>query len=77
MGGGVNGCRVARDASGRGFSVHLCVEWAWAECAEDLVWRRAKLELPLSADAIAALDRFIAGRFAEGGRRLSAQRTPA
>ena len=33
--------------------------------------------LRLSADAIAALDRFIAGRLAEGGQSLSAQRTPA
>jgi glycerol-3-phosphate dehydrogenase len=49
----------------------------WAECAEDVVWRRSKLGLRLSADAIAALDRVIAGRLAESGRSKSAQRTPA
>src|SRR5271166_4386517 len=49
----------------------------WAECAEDVVWRRTKLGLHLSADEIAALDRFIVGRLADGRRRLSAQRTPA
>ncbi len=49
----------------------------WAECAEDVVWRRTKLGLRLSADEIAALDRFIASRLAESGRRMGAQRTPA
>jgi glycerol-3-phosphate dehydrogenase len=49
----------------------------WAESAEDIAWRRTKLGLRLSADEIAALDRFIAGRLADGGRRVSAQRTPA
>ena len=42
----------------------------WAESAEDVAWRRTKLGLRFSADEIAALDRFIAGRLAEGGRRV-------
>ncbi len=73
-----------RQALGRDFGAGLSesevdylMRVEWAECAEDVVWRRSKLGLRLSADAIAALDRFIAGRLAEGGRRLSAQRTPA
>jgi glycerol-3-phosphate dehydrogenase len=48
----------------------------WAESAEDVVWRRTKLGLRLTAGEIATLDRFIAGRLAEGGRRVSAT-TPA
>ena len=48
----------------------------WAESAEDVVWRRTKLGLRLTAGEIAVLDRFIAARLAEGGRRVSA-RAPA
>jgi glycerol-3-phosphate dehydrogenase len=121
IGGGVNGCGVARDAAGLGLSVYLCEQKARrpmhvygprasellgeasqsqalgrdfgaglserevdylmrvesAECAGGVVPRRSKLGLRLGADAIAALDRSIAGRLAEGGRRKSAQRTPA
>ena len=32
----------------------------WALTAEDIVWRRSKLGLRLSADQVAALDRWIA-----------------
>jgi glycerol-3-phosphate dehydrogenase len=72
-----------RQALGRDFGAGLSereVEYLmrseWAECAEDVVWRRTKLGLRMTADEIAALDRFIAGRLAEGGRRASA-RAPA
>src|SRR5208282_5324136 len=73
-----------RQALGRDFGAGLSesevdymMRVEWAECADDVVWRRSKLGLRLSADAIATLDRFIAGRLAEGGGRLSAQRAPA
>jgi glycerol-3-phosphate dehydrogenase len=73
-----------RQALGRDFGAHLSereVEYLmrveWAECAEDVVWRRTKLGLRLGADQVAALDRFIAGRLADAGRRLRAQRTLA
>ena len=73
-----------RQALGRDFGAGLSesevdylMRVEWAECAEDVVWRRTKLGLRLSADEIAALDRFIAGRIAELGQRAGAQRTPA
>ena len=73
-----------RRALGRDFGADLSerevdylMRVEWAESAEDIAWRRTKLGLRLSADEIAALDRFIAGRLADGGRRVSAQRTPA
>jgi glycerol-3-phosphate dehydrogenase len=73
-----------RRALGRDFGAGLSereVEYLmrveWAECAEDVVWRRTKLGLRLSGDEVAALDRFIAGRLADGGPRLKAKRTPA
>ena len=87
IGGGVNGCGVARDASsraalGRDFGAGLSereVEYLmrveWAESADDVVWRRSKLGLRMSPDQIAALDRFIAGRRAED--RARPQRMPA
>jgi glycerol-3-phosphate dehydrogenase len=87
IGGGVNGCGVARDARGRealgrdfgaGLSereVEYLMRVEWAESADDIVWRRSKLGLRLSPDRIAALDRFIAGRLAEERARF--QRTPA
>ena len=37
----------------------------WAQTAEDIVWRRSKLGLRLSADQVAALDRWIARERAE------------
>jgi glycerol-3-phosphate dehydrogenase len=73
-----------RRALGRDFGgdlsereVEYLMRVEWAECAEDVVWRRSKLGLRLSADEVAALDRFIAGRLADGGRRVDAQRTTA
>jgi glycerol-3-phosphate dehydrogenase len=73
-----------RQALGRDFGAGLSerevdylIRVEWAKCAEDVAWRRTKLGLRLSVDQIAALDRFIAGRLADGGRRLSAQRAPA
>jgi glycerol-3-phosphate dehydrogenase len=56
--------------------VDYLIRTEWAECAEDVVWRRTKLGLRLTAGEIAALDRFIEGRLAESGRRASA-RAPA
>jgi glycerol-3-phosphate dehydrogenase len=68
-----------RPALGRDFGAGLSerevdylMRSEWAECAEDVVWRRTKLGLRLTAGEIAALDRFIAGRLAQGGSRLSA-----
>jgi glycerol-3-phosphate dehydrogenase len=68
-----------RQALGRDFGAGLSerevdylMRCEWAECAEDVVWRRTKLGLRLTAGEIAALDRFIAGRLAQGGSRLSA-----
>jgi glycerol-3-phosphate dehydrogenase len=78
------GDAAGREALGRAFGAGLSerevdylMRVEWAECAEDVVWRRTKLGLRLSADEIAALDRFIAGRIAELGQRAGAQRTPA
>ena len=42
----------------------------WACTAEDIVWRRSKLGLRLSADEIAALDEWIAAHRASGERPL-------
>ena len=73
-----------RPALGRDFGAGLSerevdylIRTEWAECAEDVVWRRTKFGLRLTADEIAALDRFIAGRLAASGRGVSAQRTSA
>jgi glycerol-3-phosphate dehydrogenase len=73
-----------RQALGRDFGAGLSerevdylIRVEWAKCAEDVAWRRTKLGLRLTAGEIAALDRLIAGRIADGGRRLSPQKTPA
>ena len=42
----------------------------WACTAEDVVWRRSKLGLRLSADQIAALDEWIKANRASGERPL-------
>ena len=42
----------------------------WAYSAEDIVWRRSKLGLRLSADEIAALDEWIKSHRASGERPL-------
>jgi glycerol-3-phosphate dehydrogenase len=42
----------------------------WARTAEDIVWRRSKLGLRLSATEIAALDEWIAAHRVSGGRPL-------
>ena len=79
LGGASERLALGRDF-GAGLSereVDYLMRVEWAECAEDVVWRRTKLGLRLGTDQIAALDRFIAARLADGGRRLSAQRTPA
>jgi glycerol-3-phosphate dehydrogenase len=72
----------SRDGLGRDFGAGLSerevdylMRVEWAETADDVVWRRSKLGLRLSPDEIAALDRFMAGRLAEGQARM--QRTPA
>jgi glycerol-3-phosphate dehydrogenase len=46
----------------------MAVEWACT--AEDVVWRRSKLGLRLSADEIAALDQWIAANRTSGERPL-------
>jgi glycerol-3-phosphate dehydrogenase len=42
----------------------------WACTAEDVVWRRSKLGLRLTADEIAALDEWIKAHSASGERPL-------
>jgi glycerol-3-phosphate dehydrogenase len=42
----------------------------WARTAEDIVWRRSKLGLRLSATEIAALDDWIAANRGSGERPL-------
>jgi glycerol-3-phosphate dehydrogenase len=42
----------------------------WACTADDIVWRRSKLGLRLSADEIAALDEWIKAHRASGERSL-------
>ena len=49
----------------------------WAECAEDVVWRRSKLGLRMNADEIVALDEFMASRRGDDRIESRAQRTPA
>jgi glycerol-3-phosphate dehydrogenase len=39
--------------------VKYLIDWEWACTAEDIVWRRSKLGLRLSADEIAVVDRWI------------------
>ena len=63
----LEGARDARDL-GRDFGATLTereVEWLraheFARAAEDIVWRRSKLGLRMGADAIAALDDWMAG----------------
>jgi glycerol-3-phosphate dehydrogenase len=76
----------ARDpaALGRNFGAGLSereVEYLmrveWAECAEDVVWRRSKLGLRMNADEIVALDEFMASRRGDDRIESRAQRTPA
>jgi len=69
-----------RRALGRDFGAGLSerevdylIQTEWAESAEDVVWRRTKLGLRLTADEIAALDRFIAGRLAQSGAGAGAR----
>jgi glycerol-3-phosphate dehydrogenase len=63
----LGGARVAADL-GHDFGATLSqteVRWLmrheWALRAEDIVWRRSKLGLRLTAEQIAALDAFMVG----------------
>jgi len=50
--------------------VRYLIAQEWALTAEDIVWRRSKLGLRLSADQVAALDRWITNR--RGGEAVAA-----
>ena len=43
-----------------GAEVRYLVENEWAQCAEDLLWRRSKLGLKATAEELAAIEQFIA-----------------
>jgi len=45
--------------------VHYLIEQEWARSAEDIVWRRSKLGLRMSAAEIAALDAYMRGALQE------------
>jgi glycerol-3-phosphate dehydrogenase len=52
--------------------VRYLVEQEWAQTAEDVVWRRSKLGLKMSAGEVAALEAFL-GRHVDGNRQAAAQ----
>ncbi len=65
---------------GRDFGATLTeaeVRWLmareFARGAADVVWRRSKLGLRLTADQVAALDAFMAGAAAQGAARPAAE----
>lgn len=67
------GPATSRDALGRDFGGGLTeaeVRWLirheWAQTAEDIVWRRTKLGLRMSADEIAALETYLAADITGG-----------
>ena len=59
IGGGVNGVAIARDASGRGFSVALAEMNEFAKTADDILWCRTKIGLKIDKVAEKKLKSFL------------------
>ena len=49
--------------------VRYLITQEWAQTAEDIVWRRSKLGLKMSAGEVAALDAFMRGRLGHNSQR--------
>lgn len=56
--------------------VGYLVDQEWAQTAEDVVWRRSKLGLRMSASEIGALDAFMQGRSGHNSQPQQARSTP-
>ncbi len=52
--------------------VAYLIDYEWARTADDIVWRRSKLGLHLSASEIAAIDRWIVANQAAPGEKIHA-----